>query len=405
MIGLELTHCYVIPMDAIGWDSMFFLLLMGATLFLAYANGANDNCKGVATLFGSQVTDYRPAIAWATATTFLGSIVSVVLAANLVKHFSGKGLVPDAIAEGLSFHGAIALAAGITVILATRFGFPISTTHALTGALVGAGWVASWSAGERLVNFAQLQKAFLWPLLLSPLVAIGCAALLYGLLHQLSRRLGWTKASLQETCICVDPGVGGEVAGASTGAIALSVARPPDLVIDQTARCVDRDGGRLWGMPVQRLLDGMHFLSAGLVSFGRGLNDTPKMVSLMVITQGLSLQVNALLVGLAIAIGGWLNARRVAETMSQKLTSLNPGQGLSANLVTAALTIAASRWGLPVSTTHVSVGAIFGVGTVARSANGRVFGQVLLSWLLTLPIAAMLSGGIYAIALQVPALK
>ncbi|TAD77926.1 MAG: anion permease [Oscillatoriales cyanobacterium] len=385
---------------------MFLLFLVGAALFLAYANGANDNFKGVATLFGSQVTNYRRAITWATATTMLGSIASVVLAANLVKNFSGKGLVPDPIAEGLGFHGAIALAAGITVILATRLGFPISTTHALTGALVGAGLAASGSAGEALVNFAQLRTAFLLPLLLSPLVAIGCGAILYGLLHQLPSRLGLAKAPLQEACVCVDPGAAMVTASGPdpTGAIALSVNPQPTVVIDQMARCVDRYGGQLWGIQVQPILDGVHFLSAGLVSFARGLNDTPKIVSLMLVSQGLSLQMNALIVGLAIAIGGWLNARRVAETMSQKLTSLNPGQGLSANLVTAALTIAASRWGLPVSTTHVSVGSIFGVGTVARSAHLRVFGQVLLSWVLTLPIAALLSGLIYAAMLPFPSL-
>lgn len=388
---------------------MVFVFLTGATLFLAYANGANDNFKGVATLFGSQVTNYRRAIAWATATTLLGSIVSVVLAAKLVKHFSGKGLVPDAIADGLGFHGAIALAARITVILATRFGFPISTTHALTGALVGAGLVASWAAGEGLVNGAQLQNVFLLPLLLSPLVAIGCGAIVYGLCHHLSQRWGLAQTPLQEACICLDPGSAPWVADDPSGAIAWSVGHPPDVVIDRPEHCADRyadrDPGTVWGIQVQRLLDGVHFLSAGLVSFARGLNDTPKIVSLMLVTQGLSLPVSAAIVGLAIAIGGWLNARRVAETMSQKLTSLNPGQGLAANLVTAALTIAASRWGLPVSTTHVSVGSIFGVGTVARSAHVRVFGQVLLSWVLTLPIAALLSGGIYAIALRHPLLN
>lgn len=95
------------------------------------------------------------------------------------------------------------------------------------------------------------------------------------------------------------------------------------------------------------------------------------------------------------AIGGLLNARNVAETMSKKLTQMNAGQGLSANLITGVLVIAASTLGLPVSTTHVSVGAIFGVGLISRKANARVFSQILLSWLLTLPIAALLSGCFY----------
>lgn len=81
--------------------------------------------------------------------------------------------------------------------------------------------------------------------------------------------------------------------------------------------------------------------------------------------------------------------------MSKKITIMNTGQGFSANLVTGFLVIAASRYGLPVSTTHVSVGSIFGVGLISRKANARVFYQILLSWILTLPIAALLSASIY----------
>ena len=106
-------------------------------MFLAYSNGANDNFKGVATLFGSQTTNYKVAIWWATLTTFLGSIASIFFAELLLKNFSGKGLVPEAIANSYNFHLAVGLGAAITVILATVIGFPISTTHSITGALAG----------------------------------------------------------------------------------------------------------------------------------------------------------------------------------------------------------------------------------------------------------------------------
>ena len=76
---------------------MIFILLFLATCFLAYSNGANDNFKGVASLFGSRTCSYRTAISWATITTFAGSITSIFLAQALLKKFSGKGLVPDAI--------------------------------------------------------------------------------------------------------------------------------------------------------------------------------------------------------------------------------------------------------------------------------------------------------------------
>ncbi len=121
---------------------MTFAALLLATCFLAYSNGSNDNFKGVATLFGSGVTDYRKALWWATITTFAGSVCSVFLADALIANFSGKGLVPDFVAGTPDFLTAVALGAGCTVMLASRLGFPISTTHALIGALVGAGVMA-----------------------------------------------------------------------------------------------------------------------------------------------------------------------------------------------------------------------------------------------------------------------
>ena len=93
--------------------------------------------------------------------------------------------------------------------------------------------------------------------------------------------------------------------------------------------------------------------------------------------------------------GGLLQSRRVAETMSRRITDLNPGQGLTANLTTAALVLGASRLGLPVSTTHVSCGTIFGIGVVGGGARWRTIGQILLTWVTTLPLGFLLGAGIY----------
>src|SRR5690349_14616509 len=157
------------------------LLLFLATCFVGYSNGANDNFKGVASLFGSRTTDYRTAIWWATFTTGAGSVAAIFLAQTLLNRFSGKGLVPDALTAQPAFLLAVALGAGATVILATLLGFPISTTHGLTGALVGAGLVA----GASSVNFAALGKNFVTPLLLSPLIAVLAGALLYSIFRAL----------------------------------------------------------------------------------------------------------------------------------------------------------------------------------------------------------------------------
>lgn len=96
--------------------------------------------------------------------------------------------------------------------------------------------------------------------------------------------------------------------------------------------------------------------------------------------------------------GGLLNAKRVAMTMSERITAMNRGQGFTTNLVTAALVTLASQWGLPVSTTHVSCGSLFGLGTVNRSARWGVIRNIVLLWLVTLPLAALCAAAIYHFA-------
>ncbi|MEL6911033.1 MAG: inorganic phosphate transporter [Cyanobacteria bacterium J06555_3] len=360
------------------WTIAIFL----ATVFLAYANGANDNFKGVATLFGSQTTNYKAAIWWATATTFAGSLCSVLFATALLKSFSGKGLVPDAIADTSSFHLAVALGAAITVILATVTGFPISTTHGITGALTGAGLAA---IGTEL-NFAALGKSYFIPLLLSPLIAIALSLGLYSFFHYGRAALGIKKA----WCVCI-----GNKQELVTVGSELRFAQENELSIDTVENCNQQYVGNFGGINSQKLVDSCHFLSAGAVSFARGLNDTPKIVALLLTVTAFSIEGGMLAVGLGMAVGGLLNARKVALTVSKKITTLNPGRGLAANLVTGFLVIFASRLGVPVSTTHVSVGSIFGVGVISQTAHLGMFSKVLSSWVLTLPIAAAISATTY----------
>jgi len=81
--------------------------------------------------------------------------------------------------------------------------------------------------------------------------------------------------------------------------------------------------------------------------------------------------------------------------MSHKITAMNHGQGFTANLTTAILVVLASLFGLPVSTTHVSVGSLFGIGLTTGKANPRAISAIVFSWLITLPCAAILGGSIY----------
>ena len=149
------------------------------------------------------------------------------------------------------------------------------------------------------------------------------------------------------------------------------------------------------GIDAQQILDTLHFISAGAVSFARGLNDTPKIVALAVTTGALGLKLNIGLVAIVMALGGILSAKKVAETMSHRITAMNHGQGFTANLITAILVIFASKMGVPVSTTHVSCGSLFGIGLVNGKANWKIIGGIVSAWVLTLPIAALLSAGFY----------
>ena len=314
---------------------MMLIILFLVALFLSYSNGANDNFKGVATLFGSGVVTFKKALMWSTATTMLGSITSIFLAEKLVKNFSGKGLVPDALLQTPEFAIAITLGAAITVFFATRIGMPISTTHALVGGLLGCGVIAVGSD----FNFSKLGTTFLLPLVFSPLVAMVLSFTVYFLINK--------------------------------------------FVKNESSKVVDK----------------LHFFSSGIVCFSRALNDTPKIAALLLLVSYLDIKLGMVTIAIAMAIGGFLNSKKVAEIMGSKITPMNSNQGFTANLLTGILVTTASVNGLPVSTTHVSVGSIFGIGIISKKSDYSVIRNILMSWLLTLPFAAIASSICYELLL------
>ncbi len=308
---------------------MLNAILCLAVCFVAFTNGANANFKGVASLYGSGTTTLRGALLWGTATTFAGSIAAAFLADGLLKKFSGRGIVPDLLVQSPHFVTAVAIGAALTSFLATRFGFPVSTTHALVGALLGAGLTGSGSD----VQISALGRNFFYPLFFSPIVAMVLGAVVHWLLMSL----------------------------------------------------------RVVPNHRNRTVDVLHFLSTGAASFARGLNDTPKMVALLLVTPHVDIRWGFLAVAVTIALGGLLDADRVAETLGKKVTSMNPGQGFATSLVTAGLVTTASFHSLPVSTTHVSVGSLLGMGATTRQAKWRKVGEILLAWISTVPCGAVLA--------------
>jgi inorganic phosphate transporter, PiT family len=89
------------------------------------------------------------------------------------------------------------------------------------------------------------------------------------------------------------------------------------------------------------------------------------------------------------ALGGLVHSKRIAVTMGKKVTKMNPGQAFTANLVTGVMVLIASRFGVPVSTTHVSCGSIFGIGISNKSINFKVLSHIILAWVTTLPLGFM----------------
>ncbi|MFD2450109.1 inorganic phosphate transporter [Vogesella fluminis] len=150
---------------------------------------------------------------------------------------------------------------------------------------------------------------------------------------------------------------------------------------------------------VQSIVDSLHIVSGFSICMSRAVNDTPKLIALLLAAHILSVNASLVVIAAGMGIGGLLNSRKVAETVSKKLVRLEAVQGLSANFVTSMLVIFASKLGFPVSTTHVSIGAIFGAGCVSRTASAKELSKVVASWITTLPFAAIISAGLaYAFA-------
>jgi PiT family inorganic phosphate transporter len=365
---------------------MILILLFISACFLAYSNGANDNFKGVATLFGSGTTNFRKAINWATITTFSGSVAAIFLANELVKSFSGKGLVPNELITMPIFAISIALGAALTVFIATKIGLPISTTHSLVGALFGAGVMAVGSQ----FNFEKLGSTFLMPLIVSPLMAAVASFIAYLIFRFFRKRLGVTKS----TSLNIRKSHNISTASMQMDSATLKTNTTIEASIDNT---IETYKGQILGVSSQKVLDALHYLSAGVVSFARGLNDTPKIIGLLLIINTIDIRWSMIIISSIMAVGGLINSKKAGVTMSKKITPMNSGQGFTANLITGLLVTTASIHGLPVSTTHVSVGSIFGIGTVTKKADYKMIRKILLSWLLTLPIAAIISAILFKV--------
>jgi PiT family inorganic phosphate transporter len=354
---------------------MISVVLVLTTLGLAAANGANDVSKGIATLVGSGVTRYRVAVLWAAGWTVAGALAAAVASQALVKTFSGSGLLVTPVTAP-EFLLAVACGAVGWLIVATRTGLPVSTTHALVGALIGGGVAAVGPGG---VAWGAVATKTALPLLLSPLLALA-------LLMTVTPLLRPVVARLDPVCVCVE----GPALATPEG---MTLQQSLSVVVDQKTAC-EGATSRV------AALDSLHWISSGTTSFFRGLNDAPKILAIGLAagaTIGLDPGFFYAAVALAMALGSVVAGLRVTRTMAEKITRIAPHNGFAANVVTSILVGCASLFALPVSTTHVSSGAIIGIGMTDRTSpiHWRTVREMLLAWVVTLPVAAALAALTY----------
>lgn len=367
---------------------MTLLAILLLVSLLAFANGANDNCKGVATLVGFGAARPRQALAFATLTTAAGALLSFWLAGGLIKSFS-TGLFAAGTPLAASFFVAVLAGAFGWVILATVTGMPVSTTHAIVGGLVGAGLVA-WGADP--IRWGDLGKRFALPLVLSPLLS---TTLVYGIAWPVLR----ITRAYRDRCACVidEPIAPATPQPAFAGAAATTAtASLPTVVTGTVGQCAARSPRAV--VTAASIGTALHWTSSGLVGFARGWNDAPKIAALCFGTLVAADVAHAMpiafaLVTVAMAVGGVTTGRKVLETLSKKVTPLPLAESLTASLVTASLVSCASWFALPVSTTHVSTGAIVGAGlrNDPRAVRWAKVGEIVLSWVVTLPAAGILA--------------
>jgi PiT family inorganic phosphate transporter len=371
------------------------LLAFPLAFALAFANGSNDVSKGIATLVGSGVTDYRSAIAWGTVWTVIGAGAAAFVASAMVNTFSHGLVRAGTIIEPAAIL-AVLIGAMSWVLFASRTGLPVSTTHALTGAIVGTGLVAF--AGEGLI-WPAIGKKIALPLLVSPFFALTVSLLIHPAIRALAKK--WDGA-----CLCVMPASRALVAidthgGTRTLFQTASFSQP---IIAVPSQC-DRAGVR--GLVMG--LDTIHWISSGLASFARGTNDAPKIVAMLLLGSATaawpstSSQLIAF-VGVAIAMGfgSYMGGRRVTKVLAEHVTKMNHAEGLSANLATSSLVLASGLLGLPVSTTHLSSSAIIGIGLLKGGNNVRwtTVRDMVLAWVVTLPASALLACISYIILIR-----
>jgi len=389
-------------------------------LFMAWGIGANDVANAMATSVGSKALTIKQAILVAAVFEFLGA----VLAGGEVTDTVRKGIVDAELLSGspeLLVYGMLAalLAAGTWLLIASRNGWPVSTTHSIVGAIVG---FAAAGIGVDAVQWGKVVTIVMsW--VASPLTAGFIAYLIYQSVQKLIFRqddpLEKAKryvpvyiflAAFTITLVTILKGlshVGLTISLRDSYLLAAAIAVGIALFGALIIRRIEPDRKaekRQHFHTVERVFAILMVVTACGMAFAHGSNDVANAIgplaAVISVAQtgeiaakaGLPIWVLALGGG-GIVIGLATFGRHVIATVGKKITQLTPSRGFAAELAAATTIVIASGTGMPISTTHTLVGAVLGVG-LARGIEAidlRVVARILVSWVVTIPAGAFLA--------------
>lgn len=390
-------------------------------LFMAWGIGANDVANAMATSVGSRALTLKQAILIAAVFEFCGAF----LAGGEVTATVRNGIVDTALladTPDLLVYGMLAslLAAGLWLLLASHFGWPVSTTHSIVGAIVGFAIAA---IGMDAVKWTKVGSIVIsW--VVSPLLAGVISFLLFVSVQLLilnrSDPMRYAKryvpvyiflAAFIISLVTLFKGlkhIGLSLTLGMSYTLAAAIALTVSLVGVVFIRRIKVDKSRELDYhfaSVEKVFAVLMVVTACGMAFAHGSNDVanaigPVAAVVSVISSGgqvaqtSSLSTWILLLGaIGLVIGLMTYGQHVMITVGKKITDLTPTRGFACELAAASTVVLASGTGLPISTTHTLVGAVLGVG-IARgisALNMNVIRKIFMSWIVTLPAGGFLS--------------
>ncbi len=395
-------------------DVTFLLIIGGASaiaFYMAWSIGANDVANSMATAVGAKAITFKQAVIIAGILSFVGA---VFVGPHVAETIKGKIVNVDIISPDILLLGFVAslLAAAIWVTISTWKEMPISTTHSIIGALMGFGIIAG---GMSSVNWGEVGSvAASW--VLSPVA--GC--ILAFLIFKIIVKLIFSKDDPVKSAKIVGPIIIGFTAFLITASLLLKTSLSKRFDISDfegiiIAAVVSIIVGALGIILLRKIkakkaedyftVEGifrkLQIVTSCYVAFAHGANDVANAIGPIagIIPLASTGEMSATadiptallaLGGIGIAIGCMTWGRKVMRTVGGRITSLTNTRGFSVDFGAATTVLIASKLGLPISTSHTVVGAVIGVG-LARGLEAIDLGvirKIIVSWLLTLPIAA-----------------